>query len=177
MNKRMPEIAPVLIDTKDRNFFYQLYVVIFNVRNWVLTRDWYIELPNGTLICIPQGFQMDGASIPKPFWFLLSPVGPLLLPGIVHDYAYRHNYLWAVCKQTGVPFKYGHCAGQKFFDGIFKDISLSVSGLKVVSIFSYLTLRAFGFLAWSANRKKESPEMYPAMRVGSLDQRVDFICD
>jgi len=175
--KNMPWLSPVLIDTKGRNFFYQLYVVLFNVRNWRVEKDWYVQLPNGTVVVIPEGFIFDGASTPKLFWALMAPTGSLLLPGLVHDFGYRYSYLWAVCKQTGVPYKYGQCRGQKFFDEIFRDVSLSVSGLKFVSVFSYLTLRLFGFLAWRSNRKLGAQEISPAAHAGGLGQRVDFECN
>lgn len=177
MKKNMPWVSPVLIDTKDRNFFYKLYVVLFNVRNWRLEKDWYVQLPNKTIICIPQGFIFDGASVPKLFWFLLSPVGVLFLPGLVHDFGYRYGYLWAVCGHTGAPYRYGQSRGQRYFDSLFKEVSLSVSGLKFVASFCWLTLRAFGFLAWRSNRDLNSPDMHPSIFTGNIERRIDFICD
>ena len=177
MKKDMPWLSPVLIETKGRGFFFQLYVVLFNVRNWRVEKDWCVRSPSGVVVVIPAGFIFDGASIPKIFWFIISPVGSLLLPGLIHDFGYRYGYLWGICEQTGSAYKYGQCRGQKFFDEIFKDTSLSVSGLKIASSFSYLTLRALGFLAWRSNRKLGASEIHPSMYVGNVEDRIDFHCE
>ena len=39
------------------------------------------------------GFQFDGASIPKFLHPFFSPVGVLLMGGLVHDYAYKYETL------------------------------------------------------------------------------------
>ena len=44
-----------------------------------------------------QGFVFDGASIPKFLRTFFSPVGVLLMGGLVHDYAYKY----ACLKRTG----------------------------------------------------------------------------
>ena len=56
--------------------------------------DWYFRLPkNKTIIKIPKGFEFDGASIPRPFWWILSPVGLLFIPGLVHMHIKRMGSL------------------------------------------------------------------------------------
>lgn len=42
---------------------------------------------------IPNGYQTDGASIPRPFWFLVgSPFTPeVIRAAMVHDYLYAHH--------------------------------------------------------------------------------------
>ena len=42
---------------------------------------------NGNNYVIPAGFKFDGASIPKFLHTFLSPVGVLLMGGLIHDYA------------------------------------------------------------------------------------------
>ncbi|PAF52015.1 hypothetical protein BKH44_04885 [Helicobacter sp. 13S00477-4] len=37
-------------------------------------------------ICIPKGYVSDGASIPKIFWFILSPFEDYAKCAILHDY-------------------------------------------------------------------------------------------
>lgn len=46
---------------------------------------------NGARLCVPAGYQSDGASVPRFLWRLLSPcIDPLtLVPSIVHDYLYE----------------------------------------------------------------------------------------
>lgn len=42
----------------------------------------------GFPVCIPQGYQTDFLSIPKPLWSLLSPVGPGCWGALPHDILY-----------------------------------------------------------------------------------------
>ena len=65
---------------------------ILGSRQWEITKDWHYEV-NGVSYMIPAGFTFDGASIPKFFRSFLSPVGVLLLGGLVHDYAYKYAAL------------------------------------------------------------------------------------
>jgi hypothetical protein len=47
---------------------------------------------SGEILEVPVGFLCDGSSVPGPLWAALdaNPVD-LLVPGIVHDYAYRED--------------------------------------------------------------------------------------
>ncbi len=77
-------------------------------RWWELADDWCVVLcgmqstkrkvPDGKIV-IPKGTVTDGASVPLPWlvsfltFGLLRPTGILLIPSIVHDYAYKHGCL------------------------------------------------------------------------------------
>ena len=65
---------------------------LLSTRNWILTEDWKYNI-DGTEYVIPAGFQFDGASIPKFLRTFFSPVGVLLMGGLVHDYAYKYKTL------------------------------------------------------------------------------------
>jgi len=63
--------------------------IIFNGKETIveLTESHYFKSVD---ITVPKGFQSDGASIPKMFWFISHPLDRDSLPGsIVHDYFYR----------------------------------------------------------------------------------------
>ena len=45
---------------------------------------------NGKNFIIPKGFKFDGASVPKFLGQFLSPVGVLLIGGLIHDYGYKY---------------------------------------------------------------------------------------
>ena len=80
-------------------------------RLWKLTEDWCVALCNteevsscsesslNGKIVIPKGTIVDGASVPLPWlvsfltFGILRPTGILLIPSIVHDYAYKHGCL------------------------------------------------------------------------------------
>jgi hypothetical protein len=55
----------------------------------VLAADLTYRVGNsGIAIIVPRGFVTDFASIPQPFWSLLSPHGRYSRAAIVHDYLY-----------------------------------------------------------------------------------------
>ena len=74
-------------------------------RGWELADDWCVKVVDtkrailaGSIV-IPKGTVVDGASVPLPWlvsfltFGILRPNGILLIPSIVHDYAYRHGCL------------------------------------------------------------------------------------
>jgi hypothetical protein len=85
-------MQPIRIPTKDKGFFGAIWLWIWCVRNWTIMKDFYFTL-NGEKYVIPAGFQFDGASVPKFLATFLSPVGVLLIGGLVHDYGYKYKTL------------------------------------------------------------------------------------
>jgi hypothetical protein len=61
-----------------------------------------------------EGFQFDGASIPRVLWAFLNPIGLLLIPGLIHDYGYRHRQLWIIDEDSmeAVPYMEGEDKAQ-----------------------------------------------------------------
>jgi hypothetical protein len=90
--KGMPKLQPLPIPTKGKGFWGGVILWLLSTRNWVLTDDWKYNI-DGTEYVIPAGFQFDGASIPKFLRSFFSPVGVLLMGGLVHDYAYKYKTL------------------------------------------------------------------------------------
>lgn len=154
--QHMPKLAPLPLRTKGLSPWGKLRALATENRRWILLEDWLFKLPNGKIIVIPEGFILDGASVPKPLWFLLSPIGILLIPAIIHDYAYAYDYLWLANGE-----KYQEGAGQAFWDELFKRVSYEVNGMVVVDTLAYYALRAFGCFAWSNARFKNEPELFP----------------
>ena len=95
---------------------------LLGTRNWVILKDFKYTL-NGTEYVMPKGFTFDGASIPKFLRSFFSPVGVLLMGGLVHDYMYKY----AACKPAD---KKGQLllVDQKRADEIFRDINIEVNG-------------------------------------------------
>ncbi len=90
--KDYPILKPIKIDTKGKGFWKMLTMWLFGVRHWEIAKNFEYEL-NGEKYVIPAGFTFDGASIPKFLHTFLSPVGVLLIGGLVHDYAYKYATL------------------------------------------------------------------------------------
>ena len=112
----------------------------------ILIDDWKYNI-NGQEYVIPAGFQYEGASVPKFLATFLSPVGVLLMGGLVHDYGYRYGCLKKV---TG---EHTDRMTQKELDVIFRDICIEVNGFKVLNYLAWAALYVAGFVAWNNNRK------------------------
>tara|TARA_Y100000748_G_scaffold274879_1_gene250241 strand:- start:1944 stop:2534 length:591 start_codon:yes stop_codon:yes gene_type:complete len=148
--KGMPKLQPVPIKTKGKGFWKGIIMWLLTTRNWILVDDWKYNV-NGQEYVIPEGFQFDGASIPKFLRTFFSPVGVLLIGGLVHDYAYKYKTLLKKNKKTTM----GDLT-QKQADEIFRDINIIVNGFYVMNYLSYYSLRLGGFLAWNGHRKRNA---------------------
>ena len=143
--KDYPVMRPIRIATKGKGFFKMIMMWILGTRHWEIANDFEYEL-NGTKYVIPAGFKFDGASIPKFLHTFLSPVGVLLLGGLVHDYAYKYAALKP--KKGAVLF-----LDQKKSDQIFRDINIEINGFYFMNYLAYWSLRLGGFMAWNKHRK------------------------
>jgi len=144
--KEMPLIQPLPIPTKGRGIFTAIWVWLTNSRKWMIAADWHFTI-NGEEFVIPRGFQFDGASIPRIFWFLLNPIGLLLIPGLIHDYAYKFSKLKF---RSG---EFGPVMNQKECDMTFREAAIAVNGFKFINYCAWFTLYCFGFLAFRKHRR------------------------
>ena len=145
--KGMPKLQPIPIKTKGKGFWKGIVMWLLTTRNWVLVDDWKYNI-NGQEYVIPEGFQFDGASIPKFLRTFFSPVGVLLIGGLVHDYAYKYKTLLKKNKKTTM----GDLT-QKQADEIFRDINIEINGFYLMNYLAYWSLRLGGFMAWNKHRK------------------------
>ena len=145
----LPHLQPIKISTKGKGFWKGIVMWLLSTRNWKITKDWKYRM-NGNEYIIPAGFQFDGASIPKFLRTFFSPVGVLLVGGLVHDYMYKY----AALKRTG---KGGLLlVDQKKADQIFRDINIEVNGFYFMNYLSYWSLRLGGWVAWNGHRKRNA---------------------
>ena len=162
----MPQVVPVPIKTKDEPTWTQIKRWITSIRKWKLVEDWEYKLPNdGPTVVIPKGFIFDGASIPKVLWGVLSPTGLLFIPGLIHDFGYRYDYLWAL-DSSGSVYKYDENSGQVHWDLLFREVGMEVNGMAIIDKIAWFTLVIFGGWAWEDNRKRKEPELQPARPLG-----------
>ena len=148
--KGMPKLQPVPIATKGKGFWKGIVMWLLSTRNWILTEDWKYNI-EGEEYVIPAGFQFDGASIPKFLRTFFSPVGVLLMGGLVHDYAYKYKTLLKKNKKDTM----GELT-QKRADEIFRDINIIVNGFYTMNRLAYWSLRIGGFVAWNGHRKRNA---------------------
>ena len=142
-----PLMKPIRIATKGKGFFKMIFMWILGVRHWEIAKDFEYTL-NGNKYVIPAGFKFDGASIPKFLHPFLSPVGVLLIGGLIHDYAYKYETLLRKNKKDTLGV-----ISQKRADEIFRDINIGVNGFYLMNYLAYWSLRLGGFLAWNKHRK------------------------
>ena len=129
----MPILRPVPIPTKGLSFWKRIGVWRHTTRKWELMENF-----NYDGYTIPGGFVFDGASVPRCLWWFLSPVGLLLIPGILHDYRYMCGDL----NRSG-------------YDELFRwDIKV-VTGTTVIPWIAYFAVRLGGGRAWRRHRKND----------------------
>ena len=148
----LPHLQPVKIPTKGKGFFKAILMWLMTTRNWVLLKDWTYRI-NGVIYVVPKDFQFDGASIPKFLRTFFSPVGVLLIGGLVHDYAYKYAALKPLKTGKENPLL---LVDQKRADQIFRDINIEVNGFYLMNYLAYWSLRLGGFVAWNGHRKRNA---------------------
>jgi len=146
--KEMPHMKPITIETKSKGFFGGIWMWIATSRKWEITSNFLFTIDNTNYV-IPKGFIFDGASVPKYFRSWLSPMGVLLVGGLVHDYAYKYETLRLSGKPKALTKK-----NQKWCDQLFRDINIDVNGFKIINYIAYYALRLGGWLAWNGHRKR-----------------------
>ena len=146
----MPHIKPLPIKTKGKGFWKAIVMWLLSTRNWELTQDWKYNL-DGNDYVIPKGFTFDGASIPKFLRTFFSPVGVLLIGGLVHDYMYKYTHCKPVSAKGALLV-----VDQKKADQIFRDINIVVNGFYTMNYLAYWSLRIGGFVAWNGHRKRDN---------------------
>ena len=61
-------------------------------RSWILWEDFTYhvgEYPSNFVVWVPKGFRTDFASVPRPFWGLISPYGKQGKAAVLHDWLYH----------------------------------------------------------------------------------------
>ena len=148
--KEYPHMRPIRIPTKSKGFWGAILMWLLGKRHWEISKDFTFEL-HGTKYVIPKGFKFDGASVPKFLATFLSPVGVLLLGGLVHDYAYKYAALKPALQKSSRLI-----LNQKQADKIFRDINIEINGFYFLNYLAYWALRLGGWFAWNGHRKRNA---------------------
>ncbi len=143
----MPVIQPLAIEKQAINIKKPSTIMESN-RKWELVYSWHYTLKNGTKVHIPTGFVFDGASIPRAFWSILSPTGIFFIPAILHDYAYKNDFL--IYKDLDL---YKNKAGKAFWDKMFYEECLRTGNKKLAWI-AYRALQVGGWPMWNEFKKE-----------------------
>lgn len=145
----MPLIQPIPLKTRGAGPFMMIWVWLMQSRKWLVAEDWHYAI-NGEAFVIPKGFKFDGASIPRIFWFLLNPIGLLLIPGLIHDYAYKFSKLKFKTGEDGPFMTRTEC------DMTFREVAIAVNGFKFINWVAWFMLFIFGGFAYSKHRRGDA---------------------
>lgn len=146
----MPIIRPIPIVTKGESGLKKLYRWVTYIRKWELVEDWTYKYKDHDYI-IHKGFVFDGASIPKPLWFLLSPTGLLLIPSLIHDFGYQNRFIFECSKESTGGFEKVHInAGRRFWDDLFLDVCNEVNDIKTLNFLCWIAIVLFGWISWNS---------------------------
>lgn len=155
----MPKVKPLPIKTKNKPWYKATWLWMTKQRRWELLETYHLEMP-GQIIIVPGGFIFDGASIPRVFWWFLSPTGLLFIPALCHDFGYKYNKLiWynSVHKRKTKNFN------RRFWDDLFLKIANHVNGMNPINRTAWLAVRSGGWRIWNKYRKRTNPAI-PSLR-------------
>ena len=144
--KEMPKLQPIAIPTAGKGFWGAIILWFFGTRHWEVVKDFHYKF-SGQELVIPKGFKFDGASVPKFLAQFLSPVGVLLIGGLIHDYGYKYETL---LKKDGTTIDK---RTQRWMDAVFRDINIDINGFYFLNYLAYWALRLGGWVAWRKHRK------------------------
>jgi len=104
-------------------------------RTYKLLKSIDIELSNGIIVHIPEGFDWDLSSVPKLLWCIFPPDGDFEIAALVHDYLYRNKLI-----------------SRRFADKEMltwsNKVNFSKNMAKVDNYLRYLGVRLFGKFVW-----------------------------
>lgn len=145
----MPVLRPVPIRTRGLPWYVAYWRWLTVRRDFVLADDWRCRLPTGECVVIRKGFVFDGASVPRLLWAALSPIGLLLIPGLLHDAAYTHAALYDADGHAAVTF-----ASRREADALFNEVNQIVNQMHLLTALCALLLWAFAWHAWRRHRRR-----------------------
>ncbi len=112
---------------------------------WRLEDDYRYQ-DGENVITVPEGFLFDLASIPRAFWWLISPFELSIAAPLLHDFLYLHAGAPPAGSVTP-PRVYSRIDADKLFLEVMK--TEGVHGWRRGS--AYAAVRAFGWLGWESD--------------------------
>lgn len=152
---KMPIMKRVPIPTKGIPWYKRAINVIFSRLEWELVEDFYFKIPSGTFR-VKAPFFFDGASVPRIFWWIpgLSPVGILLIQGLIHDAFYKNGFVELIYPDGSID-SWGLGCGQKVGDDLLLMVGKIAHGVIIINYVAYAAVRVGGWNAWRKYRKND----------------------
>jgi len=132
----MPFIGDLVVKQLPIKVVRKQFLWFFSCKKTVLEWQIYKDLTYrddklGIMVTVVKGATTDFASIPRPFWPILPPVGRYSKAAVVHDYCYRNGLF---DRQTA--------------DLLFLHAMEELGVAKWKRLVMYNAVRAFGFSAY-----------------------------
>jgi len=162
MRVETPIIRRVRIPTKGQPWHKRQWRLLKPLM-WEVMQPWTFVLPEIKIrkrvfprrkILINKGFIFDGASVPRILWWIpgLSPIGILLIPGLIHDYIYKNEFLEEFNDSGYIVNVLIH---RRLADAIFLQVGKYINGVIGIDYVAWFFVRLFGWHAWNKHRKEE----------------------
>lgn len=118
------------------------YVIGNNTKpTYQLTKSLKIQLTDGNIIEIPEGFIWDLSSVPRILWWLLPPDGDFGIAYIIHD------YLWA--NKNKLNYKRYWTDREMLTWANASSGTSRISLKKLDNYIRYIFVRLFGWIVWN----------------------------
>jgi hypothetical protein len=119
------------------HFVTPLHMVPLPGRRWQILADFVYESPKHGTITVPAGFITDLNSIPRPLWWVSTPAD-FPHTGVLHDFVYATHRL-----------------SRADADHLYREALDAEGAHKFRRVTRWLTLRAFGWMAYRKHQKNE----------------------
>lgn len=116
-------------------------------RQHIVTLPGMYEASDGTVYTIPAGFVTDGASVPRPLWWLYPPFGEDYEPAVV-----LHDYLYERAEQFPGS-DHGHMSRGEV-DDLMNEASEAAGYRSSGRAVMHAGVRSGGWLAWRRHRNR-----------------------
>ncbi|NIT54912.1 MAG: DUF1353 domain-containing protein [Aliifodinibius sp.] len=166
----MPVYEPIPLITEEMSYTKRIKQAYTAPPKHRLLKPYFIWYKKyNCWIAIPAGFVIDGASIPRYFWWAVPPGGVFLRSSIPHDYGYQKEHILLANSQ-------GRIAKKKItkaeIDIIFHDLSLEVTGVPISSWVAYEAVKYFGGFTWNGYRRDDIANPKPEIKYETIQDLV-----
>lgn len=120
-------------------------VKLFGRRRWLVLEDTLVPVGNGHFLCVSAGSVIDGASIPRIFTWLLSPVGYLLEASAPHDIAYMQQRV-TFLSEAGEQWT--EQVTRRQADDLFYASAIRTDTPKPIAFAAWVAVRIGGWWPW-----------------------------
>jgi hypothetical protein len=103
---------------------------------WKVAESFRYYISENEFVDVPQGFETDFASVPRPFWIIFPPDGQYSQAAVLHDYLY-----WSRI--------YSRKKSDDTFLGGMKDLNVPLPKRRAM----WRAVRSFGWIPWKFGKR------------------------